>query len=63
MRPASALNDFGHERRILGGNVLVVKRNQLLKAEHFPVELYPFVHFSFFNVPTMWSMPSKPVSW
>src|SRR5262249_41192134 len=39
-----------HERRVLGRDILVVERDEILEAHHALVERDPHVHFSQFDV-------------
>ena len=48
--PTPALHHLGHECGIFCRDVLVVERHELLKAEHFAIELDPLVHFAEFDV-------------
>ena len=50
MRPVPFWHDLGHQRRVLGRNVLVVERDELLEAEHLAIELDPLIHLAFFDV-------------
>ena len=43
--PISIAHHLGHQGGVLGGDVLVVKGDQLSEAHHFGVELAPGVHF------------------
>ena len=48
--PGAVLHHLRHQGRVLGADVLVVERDELLEAEHLAVELDPLVHLPFFDV-------------